>query len=158
MDTNTNIIIAYKGNREIFTIVTKKHYVLGGTIDGDKTIYAIINDNVAYIATAVRENGDGKWHRAILYHDCKYSVNDPEYIEYHRYENTWYLHNGDTQDFYEKYRRNLVRYVVDGLSCLLQFEETRTQTIGLNLYDRGYENKSIRDGKVVYTEWIQSGH
>ncbi len=158
MDTNTNIIIAYNGKREIFTIVAKKHYALGDTIDGNKTVYAIVNNDKAYIATAIRADGDGEWYRTILYHDGKYDVNDPEYVEYRRRGDTWCLHNGDTQDFYEKYRRNLVRYIGDGLNCLLQFEETFTQTIGLNLYDKGYTNKAIRNGEVVYSEWIQRGH
>ena len=93
MDTNTNIIIAYNGKREIFTIVAKKHYALGDTIDGNKTVYAIVNNDKAYIATAIRADGDGEWYRTILYKDEKYDGNDPEYVEYRRRGDTWCLHN-----------------------------------------------------------------
>ena len=144
----------------IYTIVTNKHYELGDTINGGKTVYAIINDDKACIATTIRAGGDGEWRRAILYHDSKYNaaIKDPGYIEYRKRGDTWYLHNGDTQDFYERYKRNLVKYIVNGLMCLLQYEETKTQVIGLYLYDKGYRNKAIRNGEIVYSEWIQRGY
>ena len=148
-------IIAYNGS-EISTIVTEKHYVLGDTIGGDKTIYAIIDGDAAYIDTKWRDANGKEW-QTISYHDKAYNdaIDIAKYAEYRRHDAAWYLYNGDTQDFYEKYEDNLVDYLKKDLTLILSGDELSRLLDTLNLYDQGYENKAIRNGKVVYTEWIQ---
>lgn len=149
-------IIAYNGSK-IFTIVTKKHYVLGDIIDGNKTVYAIVDGDVAYIDTKTRDTYGAEW-QTISYHDSKYNavVKKPTHIEYRRKDDgSWYLYNGDTQDFYEIYESNLIDYIRKDLTLVLSGDELCRLLDTLNLYDEGYENAAVRDGVVVYTEWIQ---
>lgn len=155
-----NTIIAYD-TYKTYVIVSQKHYTLGDIIDGSKIVYAIINDNVAaYIATTVYDDGEisGVQRQTIAYHNRKYydSVAVPTHIEYKWDGKQYRLYNGDTEDVYETVNSNdLLNRIRNDLTCLLMGEETKRQVETLNLYDQGYENKAIRDGKVVYTEWIQ---
>ena len=155
-----NTIIAYDTYRT-YIIVSQKHYELGDIIGGDKIVYAIINDDSARIATTIYEDGDinGVQRQTIAYHSRQYcdSVGIATHIEYRKENNNQYrLYNGDTEDVYETVNGNdLLNQIQNDLTCLLMGEETKRQVETLNLYDQGYENKAIRDGKVVYTEWIQ---
>lgn len=154
-----NTIIAYDAYRT-YVIVTQKHYTIGDIING-KIVYAIINDTVAYIATVIYDDGDiinGMQHQTIAHHNRKYydSVVMSTHIEYKRDGNQYRLYNGDTEDVYETINSNdLLNRVRNDLICLLMGEETKRQVETLNLYDQGYVNKAIRNGEVVYTEWIQ---
>lgn len=154
-----NTIIAYDAYRT-YIMVSQKHYEIGDIIDGDKIVYAIINDDSARIATAIYEDGDinGVQHQTIAYHSRQYcdSVGVATHIEYKRDGNQYRLYNGDTEDVYETVNsNNLLNRLKNDLICLLMGEETKRQVETLNLYDQGYENKAIRNGRLVYTEWIQ---
>lgn len=156
-----NTIIAYDAYRT-YVIISKKDYSLGDIIDGGKIVYAIINDDGAYIATVIYGDGDivnGMQHQTIAYHNRQYydSVAAPTHIEYRKYsDDQYHLYNGDTEDVCTTVpSKSLLNQIRNDLTCLLMGEETKHQTKNLELYDQGYANNAIRNGKVVYTEWIQ---
>ena len=84
------------------------------------------------------------------------SVAAPTHIEYRKENGHQYrLYNGDTEDVYEMVANgnNLLNRVRNDLMCLLMGEGTKRQTETMGL--QGYMNRAIRNGEVVYTEWIQ---